>query len=96
MNGHGGQRENAGRPAGTPNRATVDQKATLSELAREHTSTAFKTLADVCKHGQSESARIAAATAILDRGYGKPRETVTGQDAEVLLPFDGWSIERIE
>ena len=95
MNGHGGHRENAGRPAGTPNKATVDQKATLSELAREHTSTAFDTLVDVCENGLSESARIAAATAILDRGYGKPREIETDQDAAVLLPFDGWSIERI-
>ena len=95
MTKHGGQRDGAGRPAGTPNRATVDQKATLSELAREHTAAAFDALTDICENGLSESARVAAATAILDRGYGKPRETVTGQDVEVLLPFDGWSIERI-
>jgi hypothetical protein len=96
MNGHGGHRENAGRPAGTPNRATVDQKATLSELAREHTATAFDALIDVCENGLSESARIAAATAILDRGYGKPRETEQDQDVAVNLPFDGWSISRAD
>ena len=94
-NGHGGQRKNAGRKAGTKNKATADQKATLSELARQHTSIALDALKDVCKNGMNETARISAATALLDRGYGKPREIETGQDAEVLLPFDGWIIERI-
>lgn len=71
---HGGIREGAGRPAGSPNRATVDMKSRLSQLAREYTWTAFDTLVDVCENGQSDSARIAAATALLDRGFGRPRE----------------------
>ncbi|MDX8398857.1 MAG: hypothetical protein R8K20_01255 [Gallionellaceae bacterium] len=69
----GGTREGAGRPVGSPNRATVGMKARLSMLAREYTYTAFETLLDVCEHGTSETARIAAATALLDRGFGKPR-----------------------
>jgi len=47
----------------------------ISQLAREHTLTAFHTLVDVAENGQSDSARIAAATALLDRGFGKPRQT---------------------
>ena len=74
MSKHGGIREGAGRPAGSANRATVDMKSRLSQLAREHTLTAFNTLVDVCENGQSDSARITAATALLDRGFGKPRE----------------------
>jgi hypothetical protein len=70
----GGTRQGAGRPAGSNNRATVDMKSRLSALAREHTHTAFDALLDVCKNGTSETARIAAATALLDRGFGKPRE----------------------
>ena len=74
MSGRGGKRQGAGRPSGSPNRATVDMKSRLSELAREYTWSAFDTLVDVCENGQSDSARIAAATALLDRGFGRPRE----------------------
>ena len=74
MTKYGGIREGAGRPAGSPNRATVDMKSRLSQLAREYTWSAFDTLVDVCENGHSDSARIAAATALLDRGFGKPRE----------------------
>lgn len=34
---------------------------------------ALATLADVAANGQSESVRVSAACAILDRTYGKPR-----------------------
>jgi len=73
---HGGRREGAGRPAGSRNRATLDQKATLSELAREYTDVALSTLAEIASNGESESARVAAATALLDRAYGRPRQAV--------------------
>jgi len=74
MADRGGKRSGAGRPAGSPNRATVDMKARLSELARTHSLTAIETLATIAESGTSETARIAAACAILDRGYGRPRE----------------------
>ena len=79
MSEHGGHRQGAGRPAGSPNRATVDQKARLSELARQHAGTAIEALAQVAESGQTETARIAAACAILNRGYGKPREATSAQ-----------------
>ena len=34
VNKHGGRREGAGRPAGAPNKATREQGARLSELAK--------------------------------------------------------------
>ena len=73
---HGGKRQGAGRPAGSRNRATAVQKATLSELAREHTDVALSALAEIASSGASESARVSAATALLDRGYGRPRQTL--------------------
>jgi len=72
MASHGGIREGSGRPVGAVNKATSELKFNLSELARQHTNDALDTLVDVMKSGQSDSARIAAATAILDRGYGRP------------------------
>lgn len=71
----GGRRAGAGRPKGAVSRATKQAKATLSDLARQHTSTALGVLVDVAKKGESESARVAAANAILDRAYGKPRQS---------------------
>jgi hypothetical protein len=34
---------------------------------------AIKILAGIAKDGTSESARVSAATALLDRGWGRPR-----------------------
>lgn len=50
-------------------------KASLSDLAREHTATALNVLVEVAKKGESDSARVAAANALLDRGYGKPSQS---------------------
>jgi len=79
---HGGKRPGAGRPQGAKARATIEQKATLEELARAHTDTALGVLVQVAQSSESDSARVAAANAILDRGYGKPRQSteITGKD----------------
>lgn len=70
----GGARPGSGRPKGKPDRATVEQKATLEQLARTYTQAALATLHRVCISSESDSAAVTAATAILDRGYGKPRQ----------------------
>ena len=60
-------------------RCPVDAKARLSELARQHAGAAIEALAHVAENGQTETARIAAACAILDCGYGKPSEATHAQ-----------------
>jgi hypothetical protein len=71
-----------GKPPGTKNKTTIE----LREAAREYTEEALKTLVHICQNGKSEQARISAATALLDRGYGKPSQTVQmGTDAESPL-----------
>jgi hypothetical protein len=71
----GGKRPGAGRPKGSRSRATIEHKATLEELARAHTATALSVLVEIAsKPTATDSARVAAASAILDRGYGKPRQ----------------------
>lgn len=72
---HGGARPGAGRPAG----GVSEAKRRLSELARDHAGVAVQALADIAANGQSETARISAAVALLDRGFGKPREATLGQ-----------------
>ena len=72
----GGAREGAGRPPGRANVATVHMKATLSELAREHTEAALETILTVMRSGETDAIKLAAANIILDRGYGKPTAAV--------------------
>jgi hypothetical protein len=71
----GGKRPGAGRPKGSKDVATREQGGTLAELARSHTKTALDTLVKVAKSGDSEAARVTAATALLDRGYGRPTQS---------------------
>lgn len=70
---HGGRRPGAGRPTGSSNKATRQLGVRLTDLAKSYSEIAFSTLVDVAVNGTSDSARVAAANAILDRGYGKPR-----------------------
>ena len=71
--GKGGfEKGKSGNPGGRP--AVV---AEVRDLAREHTTDAMKTLVSICKNPKAASAaRVAAANAILDRGYGKAPQTV--------------------
>ena len=86
MASHGGTREGSGRPAGAVNKATSELKLNLSELAREYTNDALSALVGVMNTSQSDSARIAAATAILDRGYGRPTKTTSLELAPPFVP----------
>jgi len=72
----GGPRPGAGRPVGAVQRARPEQKKTLSDLAREHTADALNVLVLIATQGESEAARVSAANALLDRGYGKPQQSV--------------------
>lgn len=82
MSGRGGKRPGAGRKPGSKDKATVEQAGTLSELARAHTGAALSVLVQVAQSSESDAARVSAANAILDRGYGKPTQPteITGKD----------------
>lgn len=84
----GGKRPGAGRKPGSKQRATIEQGATLAELARAHTGTALDVLVQVAQASESDAARVSAANAILDRGYGKPiqQTELTGKDGKDLIP----------
>ena len=88
----GGNREGAGRKKGSKDKrprsspviiAPAQEKRELREAARQFTDDALKTLAVICNEGQSEAARVSAACALLDRGYGKPTQQLeTGSPGE--------------
>ena len=98
----GGKRAGAGRKKGSQDRrprsspiiiAKAQEKRELREAAREYTERALKTLAAICSEGQSEAARVSAACALLDRGYGKPTQQVeTGSPGD----FTGMSDAELD
>ena len=74
-----------GRPAGL---------ADIRTLARTYTQDAIDTLVYILKDDEArESARIAAATLLLDRGWGKPEKAM--QITNVELPIQDWSTAQL-
>lgn len=66
-----------GRVKGTPNKAT----ASLKDIAREYTQEALDALVGVLRAShEPAAARVSAANAILDRGYGKPSQLIGGDE----------------
>lgn len=69
-------RKTGGRVAGTPNKATADIKA----AAALHGPAALQALASIATGTKyPPAARVAAAVALLDRGFGKPSQAITGE-----------------
>lgn len=66
----------SGNPGGRP-----AESSALKKMAREH---AVKAVAVLVSALDDEDARIrvAAASAILDRGFGKPAQAIVGGDAD--------------
>ena len=71
----GGFREGAGRPSGSTNKSSPAQSKRLSELAKTYTNEALETLVEVARNGRTDAARVSAASALLDRAYGRPNIT---------------------
>jgi hypothetical protein len=68
----------SGNPGGRPKALQA-----VLDAAREHTEAAILTLAEICTDPDKPSAaRVAAAQALLDRGWGKPTTGPGGDDGE--------------
>ncbi|MFQ3895317.1 DUF5681 domain-containing protein [Sphingobium sp. R-7] len=64
----------SGNPGGRAKMTMADGK-TLTDLAREHTPKAVDALVDVLADEKApHAAKVSAATALLDRGWGRPRQ----------------------
>lgn len=68
----GGTRPGAGRKKGAVGKAKRD----LAEMAKEYAETALFTLVEIATGDGAPSARVSAATAILDRAFGRPPQAI--------------------
>ena len=75
----------SGNPAGRPKRPpefapdTAGDRRTVGNLvieARKFSGLAVDTLVELTKDNHTDSTRFAAATALLDRGYGRPAQSL--------------------
>lgn len=66
----------SGNPSGRP---AVDPE--LRDAARKHTKRAIEILAKWME-GNDPRASVAACSQLLDRGYGKPAQAITGADGD--------------
>jgi hypothetical protein len=68
----------SGNPSGRPK-----TNGRVRDLAREQTENAIATLVHVMEDKKAPpSARVSAAATILDRGWGKSAQPMTGEDGE--------------
>jgi hypothetical protein len=81
----------SGNPSGRPKRDVRD--IDIEKLARAHAPEAIATLVGALKHPKL---CVQAASVLLDRGFGRPRQNISGdKDAPLLVDFrwsDGNSI----
>lgn len=80
------QKGQSGNPSGRPK---LVAGINLKELARSHAPECIDTLCSIMRDDEaSEAARVSAANAILDRGFGKPPQTLGDEDGNVLSWID--------
>jgi hypothetical protein len=71
----------SGNPGGGKRKVVPSTGMTLREMAREHTDKALNALLDALEDEEAgHPVKIQAATALLDRGWGKPTQPVSGDD----------------
>ena len=67
----------------------------IRDLAREHTETAINALVHIAQKGKQESARVAAASALLDRGWGRPTQPIAGDDDMPPVGISGTAVATL-
>lgn len=63
-----------GNPGGRPKK--TEEERTLEAMCKDKTPEALATILAIMEDGQQERARLAAAQYIIDRGWGKAKESV--------------------
>lgn len=64
----------SGNPSGRP--AKTEEERTLEAMCKAKTPEALATILAIMEHGQQERAQLAAAQYVIDRGWGKAKESM--------------------
>jgi hypothetical protein len=87
----------SGNPGGRRRKSDDDRK--VEELARAYGVEAIKTLASIMRSAKAPaSARSAAAQAVLDRGFGRPLQSIRhgGEEDAAPIRFEHLSEHELE
>jgi hypothetical protein len=79
----------SGNPGGRPGRI-----AEVRKLAQGHTAEAVECLLKEMRQGDTSHARISAANALLDRGWGRPTQPLAGDPEEPPIGIELSAEER--
>jgi hypothetical protein len=67
----------------------------IRSLARSHTETAINVLVGIMNQSEApQAARVSAANSILDRGWGKPAQPLTGEDEGPIQLTVTWQSKK--
>lgn len=75
--------KSGGRKPGTPNKVTLAIKAIAAPYGEE----AVEALANIMRHSDSDQAKVAAAKELLDRGFGKAKQPLGGEEDGSPVPI---------
>jgi hypothetical protein len=77
-------------PNGRPHMLTA-----IAPMARKHSEKAIRTLVEIAEKGTPDSARVSAAVALLDRGFGRPAQSIE-MDLQLSKSFAAMSLEELQ
>jgi len=67
----------------------------IRSLARSHTEAAINCLVGIMNQPEApQAARVSAANSLLDRGWGKPAQPVTGEDEGPIQLTVTWQSKK--
>jgi hypothetical protein len=75
----------SGNPGGRPKK--TETLLEIEALARQYAPQAMEALVKIAMSGKTDSARVAASIAILDRAFGRPRQTLEAKSASNVQYF---------
>ena len=66
----------------------------IRSLARAHTEAAINCLVGIMHNSTSDPAKVSAANSLMDRGWGKPAQPVTGEDEGPIQLTVTWQSKK--